>query len=167
MKTAVTPEVILLLFTRYIGQPVWIKSLYGHVYDKEAEHQVGILSGIKEDALQIQTGNTRYWLPLNDELKYYEIKLLLKPLSKLTERARQTANSLPVTVFITQYYVQMGYDMPVFISPGHPFNCRYMLELGLADYRTVHEIEMLNMKREGEDGVPVSVNKRKPMSVNR
>ena len=144
MEAALTPKVILLLFTRYIGQPIWIRSLYAHKYGKEPEHQSAILSGIKDDALQIQTGKVKYWIPLNEDLKYYEIKVLLKPLSRLTQRATETANSLPVTVFITQYYVQMGYDMPVFISPGHPLNCKYMYELGLADYRTPHEIEMLN-----------------------
>jgi hypothetical protein len=153
METALTPKVILSLFTRYIGHPIWIKSLYAHKYGKEPEHQWAILSGIKEDALQIQTGKTKYWLPLNEDLKYYEIKLLLKPLARLTERVKKTANSLPVTVFITQYYVQMGYDMPVFISPGHPLNCKYMYELGIADYRTPHEVEMLNSTIQRRNGI--------------
>lgn len=157
METAaVSPKITLLLFARYIGQPIWIRSLYAHRYGKEPEHQVAILSGIKNDAIQIQAGKERYWLSMDEDIKYYEIKLLLNPLSSLTDRVKETANSLPVTVFITQYYVQMGYDMPVFVSPGHPFNCRYMHELGLADYRTAQEIEMLNDDSEQDNVVITS-----------
>lgn len=144
METSITPKIKLSLFTRYIGQPIWIRSLSGYLYEKEPEHQVAILSGIKEDAIQIQSDALKYWIPIEQDLNYYEVKLLLKPLADLTERIKDTANSLPVTVFITQYYVQMGYDMPVFICPGHPLNCRYMHELGLADYRMRQEIEKLN-----------------------
>jgi hypothetical protein len=34
----------------------------------------------------------------------------------------------------------LGFDMPVFIAPGHSCNCKYVHELDLADYRTPAEI---------------------------
>jgi hypothetical protein len=52
----------------------------------------------------------------------------------LTEKIKQTANNLPVQNFITQYYIQLGFDMPMFFSPDHPDNCKYVAELGLATY---------------------------------
>ncbi|WP_423149783.1 hypothetical protein, partial [Rubrolithibacter danxiaensis] len=72
--------------------------------------------------------------------EFYEIKLLLKPLSRLTEAIKQTANSLPIQNFITQYYIQLGFDMPVFIAPNHPANCKYVAELGLASYTIEDEL---------------------------
>lgn len=72
--------------------------------------------------------------PLYDNFELYDIKLVLKPLRMLTENIKDTANKLPVQNFITQYYVQLGFDMPMFFSPGHPDNCRYIEELGLATY---------------------------------
>jgi hypothetical protein len=51
---------------------------------------------------------------------------------------------LPVQAFITPYYQSLGFDMPVFISPGHPCNCKYVHELELADYRSAEEIMLQN-----------------------
>ena len=132
----------LQLFSRYIGQQVWLEKLY--VHGNELKHQAGILSGVKTDAVQVRIGESHQWITLQDEWKEYEVKLLLKPLSCLTDQMKEIANSLPVTVFITQYYVQMGFDMPVFISPGHPLNCKYAENIGLADYRSAEEILALN-----------------------
>jgi len=142
MNSSINLKIKLQLFSRHIGQQVWLENLYGE--DKEIKHQVGFLTGIKTDAVQIKIGEIHQWITLQDERKDYNVKLLLKPLSRLTDTMKDIANSLPVTVFITQYYVQMGFDMPVFISPGHPLNCKYAAELGLADYRLPEEILALN-----------------------
>lgn len=142
MNSAINLKIKLQVFSRYIGQQVWLENLYGT--DDGTRHRVGILEGIKSDAVQIRIGDVHHWITLHDSLKYYEIRLLLKPLSRLTESMKETANSLPVTVFITQYYIQMGFDMPVFISPGHSLNCKYTAELGLADYRSAEQIIALN-----------------------
>jgi len=126
---------LLIIFSRYIGQQVVIKSLLNN--DDET---IGTLKGIRQNALLIDIDNVNRWIPLNDNFKVCEIKLLLKPLKKLTTTIINTANSLPVQAFITPYYQQLGFDMPVFISPGHSCNCKYVQELGLADYRTPAEI---------------------------
>jgi hypothetical protein len=144
MNSKINLKIKLQVFSRHIGQQVWLENLQ----DKEIKHQVGILTGIKEDSVLIKTGEVQQWITLQDNRKHYEVKLMLKPLSRLTDDMKDIANSLPVTVFITQYYVQMGFDMPVFISPGHPLNCKYAAELGLADYRSAEEIFALNNIRE-------------------
>jgi hypothetical protein len=124
----------LLIFSRYIGQQVVIRNLS---IDDET---VGTLAGIKENALLISIDNVNRWVPLSDELELCDIKLILKPLKRLTSTIIDTANSLPVQAFITPYYQSLGFDMPVYIAPGHPLNCNYVVELNLADYRTVEEI---------------------------
>lgn len=127
-----------LVFSRYIGQSVWIEEIY------KGTHKIGVLTGIRTDAIQLKIGESLQWITLQQEPDYFNIRLLLQPLSRLTNEVKETANSLPVTVFITQYYIQLGFDMPVFISPGHPLNCKYASELGLADYRSPTEILALN-----------------------
>jgi len=72
------------------------------------------------------------------------IKEILKPLKRLTSAIISTANNLPVQAFITPYYQSLGFDMPVFIAPGHPGNCKYVVELNMADYRSAEEIELQN-----------------------
>ncbi len=146
MNSSINLKIKLQVFSRHIGQQVWLEDLYGQ--NKEMKHQVGFLTGIKTDAIQVKTGEIQEWITLHDEHKYCEVKLLLKPLSCLTDKMKDIANSLPVTVFITQYYVQMGFDMPVFISPGHHLNCKYAAELGLAYYRQPEEILALNNMEE-------------------
>ena len=125
----------LIIFSRYIGQQVVIKSLLNN--DNEA---VGTLQGLRQNALLIAIDNVTRWIPLNDNFKVCEVRLLLKPLKKLTTPIINTANNLPVQAFITPYYQQLGFDMPVFIAPGHKCNCKYVHELDLADYRSPAEI---------------------------
>ncbi len=125
----------LIIFSRYIGQQVVIKSLLNN--DNET---IGTLQGIRQNALLITIDNVNRWIPLNDHFKVCEVRLLLKPLKKLTPAIINTANNLPVQAFITPYYQQLGFDMPVFIAPGHSCNCRYVYELDLADYRSPTEI---------------------------
>jgi hypothetical protein len=125
----------LIIFSRYIGQQVVIKSLLNN--DKET---IGTLKGIRQSALLVDIDEVNRWIPLNDNFKVCEVKLLLKPLKKLTASIIKTANNLPVQAFITPYYQQLGFDMPVFIAPGHSCNCKYVHELDLADYRTPAEI---------------------------
>ncbi|SDS39937.1 hypothetical protein SAMN05216490_1084 [Mucilaginibacter mallensis] len=125
----------LLIFSRYIGQQVVIRNLL--IDDIET---IGTLIGIKENALLINIDNVNRWVPLSDELELCDIKLILKPLKKLTSTIIDTANSLPVQAFITPYYQSLGFDMPVYIAPGHPLNCNYVVEVNLADYRTIEEI---------------------------
>jgi hypothetical protein len=124
----------LKIYTRYIGQKVILIDPNAMVTG-----QVGLLSGIKTSGIQVTIDGCNRWVPLYDDFQFYEVKLLLKPLSKLTESIKQTANNLPVQNFITQYYIQLGFDMPVFIAPGHPANCKYAEELGLATYHTENE----------------------------
>lgn len=125
----------LIIFGRYIGQQVLINST------RSGEQEtMGTLTGIKDNALLITIDGINRWIPLSDELKLCEIKLLLKPLKKLTAEIINTANSLPVQAFITPYYQSLGFDMPVFVAPGHPSNCKYVHELGLADYREARDI---------------------------
>jgi len=140
MKSAIDPKIKLQVFSRHIGQQVWLQNLRQNAI----RHQIGFLTGIRTDAIQIKTGEAYQWITLHDERNDCDVKLLLKPLSRLTDNMKDVANSLPVTVFITQYYVQMGFDMPVFIAPDHPLNCKYAAELGLADYRFPEEILALN-----------------------
>jgi hypothetical protein len=125
----------LIIFSRYIGQQVVINSLLND--DNEV---IGTLKGIRQNALLVDIDEVNRWIPLNDNFSICEIKLLLKPLKKLTTPIINTANSLPVQAFITPYYQQLGFDMPVFIAPGHSCNCKYVQEIGLADYRTPAEI---------------------------
>lgn len=131
----------LIIFSRYIGQQVVIKSLLN-----DGEETIGTLKGIRQNALLIDIDEVNRWIPLNDNFKICEVRLLLKPLKKLTAPIINTANSLPVQAFMTPYYQQMGFDMPVFIAPGHTFNCKYVQELDLADYRTPAEIAEDNQK---------------------
>ena len=129
----------LLIFSRYIGQQVVIGGLLNH-----EEETIGILTGIKKNAVQVNIDNINRWIPLYDDIKLSTIKLLLKPLKKLTPQIINTANNLPVQAFITPYYQSLGYDMPVFIAPGHTCNCKYIHELNLADYRSAEEIREQN-----------------------
>lgn len=125
----------LIIFSRYIGQQVVISDSLNH-----GEEIIGTLIGIKENALLVNIDTINRWIPLSDDIKLSEIKLLLKPLKKLTSGIIKTANSLQVQAFITPYYQSLGFDMPVFIAPGHPGNCKYVYELNLADYRSAEEI---------------------------
>lgn len=127
----------LLIFSRYIGQQVVVRSLLND------EESIGILKGIRQNALLISIDDVNRWIPLQDNFRVCEVKLLLKPLKKLTSAIIDTANSLPVQAFITPYYQQLGFDMPVFIAPGHSCNCKYVHELGLADYRSPAEIQLV------------------------
>ncbi|SDG74212.1 hypothetical protein ACRQ5D_01280 [Mucilaginibacter sp. P25] len=125
----------LVIFSRYIGQQVMIISLLNN-----SEVNIGVLTGVKHNAIAVSIDDVIRWIPLYDNFKLCEIKILLKPLKKLTPNVVSAANELPVKAFITPYYQQLGYDMPVFIEPGHPCNCKYVQELELADYRTPAEI---------------------------
>jgi hypothetical protein len=129
----------LIIFSRYIGQQVAIVSLLNN-----SEICIGTLTGVKHNAIAVYIDHITRWIPLYDNFKLCEIKLLLKPLKKLTSEIVSAANDLPVKAFITPYYQQLGYDMPVFIKPGHPANCKYVQELELADYRTPAEIYRQN-----------------------
>ncbi|MFS2189471.1 hypothetical protein ACCC92_22535 [Mucilaginibacter sp. Mucisp84] len=129
----------LMIFSRYIGQQVMIVSLLNN-----SEVNIGVLTGVKHNAIAINIDDVIRWIPLYDNFRLCEIKLLLKPLKKLTPKVVSAANELPVKAFITPYYQQLGYDMPVFIEPGHPCNCKYVQELELADYRTPKEIYQQN-----------------------
>jgi hypothetical protein len=129
----------LIIFSRYIGQQVVIKSLLNS--DNES---IGTLKGVRQNALLVDIDEVNRWIPLNDNFKICEVRLLLKPLKRLTPTIIKTANNLPVQAFITPYYQQLGFDMPVFIAPGHDCNCKYVFELDLADYRTADEILEIN-----------------------
>ena len=129
----------LIIFSRYIGQQVVISGSLNH-----DEETIGTLIGIKENALLVNIDTINRWIPLSDDIKLSEIKLLLKPLKRLTSAIINTANSLPVQAFITPYYQSLGFDMPVFIGPGHTCNCKYVYELNLADYGTAEEIQEQN-----------------------
>lgn len=124
----------LIIFSRYIGRQVIIINLLN------GDESVGTLIGLRQNALLVETDEVNRWVPLNDNFRVCDVKLLLKPLKKLTSTIIDTANCLPVQAFITPYYQQLGFDMPVFIAPGHPANCKYVHELGLADYRSPAEI---------------------------
>ena len=126
----ITTSEQLIIFSRYIGQQVVIRSFLND------EETIGTLQGIRQNALLIDIDGVNRWIPLNDNFRVCDVKLLLKPLKKLTSAIIDTANSLPVQAFITPYYQQSGFDMPVFIAPGHPHNCKYVHEIGLADYRS-------------------------------
>ncbi|MEO6150689.1 MAG: hypothetical protein ABIN95_10980 [Mucilaginibacter sp.] len=125
----------IIIFSRYIGQQVIINSMLNNERDV-----IGTLQGIRDNALLVDVDGFKRWIPLSDEITLCDIKLLLKPLKKLTANIIDTANNLPVQAFITPYYQQLGFDMPVFIAPEHPCNCRYVQELNLADYRTAGEV---------------------------
>jgi hypothetical protein len=81
----------LKIYTRYIGQKVILIDPNAMVTG-----QVGLLSGIKTSGIQVTIDGCNRWVPLYDDFQFYEVKLLLKPLSKLTESIKQTANNLPV-----------------------------------------------------------------------
>lgn len=126
------------VFAKYRGQKVWVKSL--HHSTLEPLHQFGWLTGVKTNCIKVEfEGKEALWFNLLKE-SAYDIRLLLHPLSRLTEEIKQIANSLPIQNFITQYYISEGFDMPLFFAPGHPGNCKYVEELNLADYRTEEEI---------------------------
>ena len=130
----------LIVLGRYIGQKIVIRNL------REAwPEQIGRLTGINERAIQVDINGTSRWIPLTDEISLNEIKLLLKPLKKLTSAIIETANNLPVQSFIVPYYQQLGFDMPVFIAPGHPCNCKYLSEIGLAEYIYAEESKAVAM----------------------
>jgi hypothetical protein len=131
----ITASEQLIIFSRYIGQQVVIGDMLNN--DEEI---VGMLTGIKENALLVNIDNINRWILLYDGIKLSQVKLLLKPLKKLTSAIIDTANSLPVQAFITPYYQSLGFDMPVYIAPGHPCNCKYVYELDLADYRSPEDI---------------------------
>jgi hypothetical protein len=135
----ITASEQLIIFSRYIGQQVVISGLLN-----DDEEIVGTLAGIKENALLVNIDSINRWIPLYDGIKLSQVKLLLKPLKKLTAAIIDTANSLPVQAFITPYYQSLGFDMPVYISPGHSCNCKYVYELDLADYRSAEEIQEQN-----------------------
>ncbi|MDR6944934.1 hypothetical protein [Mucilaginibacter pocheonensis] len=124
----------LIIFSRYIGQQVVINSLLNN------EISTGTLTGVKQNGILVNADNVSRWIPFYDNFRICEVKLLLKPLKKLTPDIITAANNLPVQAFITPYYQQLGFDMPVFISPGHTCNSRYVQELNLADYRSAEEI---------------------------
>lgn len=124
----------LKIYTRYIGQQVLLISS-----ENTYEKKLGVLTGIKDTAVQVRVDHINRWIPLYDDFELYEIKLLLKPLSRLSDRIKQKANNLPIQNFITQYYIQLGFDMPVFLAPDHPANCKYVKELGLAIYNSKEE----------------------------
>lgn len=135
----------LEIFARYIGKHIWTERLYRQEGDAELRHQCGLLKGLKDDAILISSSSGITWMPFNDEYaEVYRYKLLLHPLSRLTEDIIATANNLPASGFISQYYIKLGFDMPVFIAPDHPGNCMTVAELGLADYRSPREITELN-----------------------
>jgi len=131
---SVTAAEQLTIFSRYLGQQVVIRSLLNN------EESIGTIQGIRQGAILVTSDDVHRWIPLTDRFRVCEIKLLLKPLRKLTATIIETANSLPVQAFITPYYQQLGFDMPVFVAPGHPCNCKYLHEIGLADYRSADEI---------------------------
>jgi hypothetical protein len=124
----------LIIFSRYIGQQVLISS------NLTDQISIGTLTGTKSDAIAVTVDDVNRWIPLHDNFKLCEIRLLLKPIRKLTEDIKAIASNLPNQVFISPYYQQMGYDMPMFIAPGHPCNGRYVHELDMADYRSAAEI---------------------------
>ncbi|MBK0377734.1 hypothetical protein [Mucilaginibacter segetis] len=128
----------LLIFGRYIGQRVLVKSYLNN------EVQIGTLKGVKQNGVLININEVSRWIPVSDKLELCDIKLLLKPLKNLTPEIISTANGLPVQAFITPYYQQLGFDMPVYIAPGHPCNCNYVQEIGLADYRSARELTTAN-----------------------
>jgi hypothetical protein len=128
----------LIVLGRYIGQQVLISS---NLNDKIS---IGTLTGIKSDAIAVSIDGISRWVPLHDNFKHCEIRLLLKPLSNLPNDIKTIANGLPVRNLISPYYQHLGYDTPAYIAPGHPCNGRYLNELDLADYRTVAEIYQQN-----------------------
>jgi len=127
----------LIIFSRYLGRQILIRS---NLNDKIS---VGILNGIKSDAILVTVDGVNRWIPLHDHFKLCEIKLLLKPIRKLTDDIKATASNMP-QAFISTYYQQSGYDIPVFVKSGHPCNGRYLHELAMADYRSAEEIYQQN-----------------------
>jgi len=131
----------LKVFRKYIGEKVWVKSLHP-VYWAQS-NEVMTLTGIKGDALQLfnPTDRTTAWYTIKDSREpQFEFKLLLKPLKRLTAEIQATAQSLPAPPFIIQYYVDLGFDMPLFFKPGHPCNQQTVFELGLATYDTAEQL---------------------------
>lgn len=126
------------LFAKYLGSEIWIRNIF---QEDKPENIFGRLEGVQTGALlvEIRRGQ-KLWFNLIEDCPSYEFKLLLKPLSKLSKNQLEVAKELPVPVFISSYYIKSGFDMPVFIAPGHVCNCNYLKELGLADYRSKDEI---------------------------
>jgi hypothetical protein len=127
----------LKVYTRYIGQTIVLRNKNG-----DFAEQIGKLTGVSCSSIQITVRGQSRWIPLYEDFDIYDITLLLKPLRLLTDQIKETANSLPVQNFITQYYIQLGFDMPMFFAPGHPANCKYVAELGLAVY-DMHEMPQI------------------------
>ncbi|WP_295652221.1 hypothetical protein [uncultured Mucilaginibacter sp.] len=131
----------LKVFQKYIGEKVWVKSLHP-IYWAQS-NQILTLTGIKGDALQLfnPTDRTTAWYTIKDTREpQFEFKLLLKPLKQLTPEIQAVAQALPAPPFIIQYYVDLGFDMPLFFKPGHPGNQQNAFELGLAVYDTEEAI---------------------------
>jgi len=134
-----TAQETIEIFSTYLNQTVWVRNKYEDA--DEPGHRFGKLSGIQQNAilLQLEEGKSA-WFNLIEEDPCYEFRLLLKPCSRLSPEVVTVANRLPVSNFIVPYYRSLGFDLPVFIRPGHPANCRNVAELGLADYRSAEEI---------------------------
>src|SRR6187399_2432434 len=79
----------IIIFSRYIGQQVIINSLVNNEADV-----IGTIQGIRDNALLIDADGFKRWIPLSDEITLCDIKLLLKPLKKLTAPIIDTANNL-------------------------------------------------------------------------
>ncbi|WP_207425397.1 hypothetical protein [Pedobacter sp. SYSU D00535] len=127
------------IFSRYLNSDIWIRNKFPEM--GEPEHQFGKLRGVQSRALLIELDSGKSnWFNFIDECPVYEFRLLLKPLNKLSAEILETAKSLPVPNFISSYYIKLGFDMPVFIAPNHSGNCKYVNQLGLADYRTIDQI---------------------------
>ncbi len=84
------------------------------------EVSIGILNGVKHNAIAVSTDNIIRWVPLYDNFRLCEIKLLLKPLKKLTTEIVSAANDLPVKAFITPYYQQLAMICLFLLNPGTP-----------------------------------------------
>lgn len=127
------------VFKEYLGQQVWIRNLYKN--GDEPEHRFGTLSGIQQTAILITFLDQKgVWFNLFDLNSSYEFKLLLQPCSRLQPEIIEEAKALPVSSFIIPFYRSRGFDLPVFISPGHPANCKNVIDIELADYRKPEEI---------------------------
>lgn len=64
----------LIIFSRYIGQQVMIISLLNN-----SEVNIGVLTGVKHNAIAVNIDDLIRWIPLYDNFRLCEIKLLLKP----------------------------------------------------------------------------------------
>jgi hypothetical protein len=131
----------LKIFQKYIGKKVWLENLLNvPVYKK---NQVFKLTGVKEDAIQLYNPSdySTSWYTIKDTRQsQFNFRLLLKPLTQLTPQIQETAKTLPAPPFIVQYYIDLGFDLPIFFKPGHQGNQRNAYELNLATYQTEDEI---------------------------